>query len=244
MSLSKTMNLVFASTTIILGWTAYSLSSSYDLKQQEFLMLENKNLMLDEKIGDLNKQLLAMEKDVEDYKTQLTTLRLALSKQNQQQLTNQHEEVMARHLLARADVEKLEKTNEQEHSDSSQALLALAKKIQSGKSIADIESSVRERFESEEVDSQWAFEYEDNIRNLVAEDKEQNFQVQELVCKTTACEIKLSADKDRAMLLGTLFSKTIGEQDWRDKGATVIFNHEIVDGAMSILIGRDKNSFN
>ena len=100
-----------------------------------------------------------------------------------------------------------------------------------------------DRFENEEVDTDWAYEYESNIHDFVANEESNSFNIQELTCKTSACEMKITANENNVTRLGTLFSSAIGEQAWRDKDATIMFSQEVKNGVMSIMIGRDGNSF-
>src|SRR5690606_12275979 len=92
-----------------------------------------------------------------------------------------------------------------EDQSAEEVLLAFANRVRSRESPDDIEKSIRKKFDEEEVDGSWAYDYETNIRDLVAADQDNNFNIQELSCRTSACEMKIVANESNAMLLGALF---------------------------------------
>jgi hypothetical protein len=231
---------ILTATTIAAGVTAYQINNTNEEHKKGFLALSELNLQLVEELKSLKIDLSIYQQELQNSKAISASLNEKLLGL---QRTSDLPEEMPVKITQQKQVEP-EQSFEKEKEPEMDALLAFAKRIKNGESIANIEDNFREQFYEEEVDGNWAYEYETNIRDLAAADENNNFNIQELNCKTSACEIKITANENNAIILGTLFSKTLGEQDWRDKSASVIFNHKVKDGVMSILIGRDGNSFN
>ncbi|MEW6992627.1 hypothetical protein AADZ91_18360 [Colwelliaceae bacterium 6441] len=241
MKLSNIIIGVLTITTLMAGWAAYNSSKANEKQEKDIIALGELNSQLNQELQIIKEQLSIFQQKSNTSKVLISSLNNEILELKKQRVV---QEVVNTPLSKPKKDEVIDFIKAEEVITESDALLAFAKKIQSGESIADIESNMRKKFSEEEVDGNWAYEYENNIRDLVMSDENNNFDIQELSCKTSACEVKITATKDNAMVLGTMFSKAIGEKDWRDKSASVIFNHEIKDGAMSILIGRDKHSFN
>ena len=160
------------------------------------------------------------------------------------QLSNMKEEV---HLITNrrainSNNSTIEPPKEAITSSESPALLSIVKRIQNGEKLADIQSYTQSSFSNEEIDNDWAYEYESNIRDFIAADVNNNFDLQSVTCKSTACEVKIFTNENSAMQVGTLFAKQISEQKWRNSKATLMFNDQITDGVMSIVVGRDETT--
>ena len=82
-------------------------------------------------------------------------------------------------------------TNTAEKMTSSAGFLALANRLRSGDNFADINSLAWENYNNEQIDTRWAYQYEANIRELLAAAEENRFNVETVTCKSTACEVKL-----------------------------------------------------
>ncbi|MBA6348282.1 MULTISPECIES: hypothetical protein [unclassified Colwellia] len=117
-------------------------------------------------------------------------------------------------------------------------LQAFSKKI-IDESNYDSRQDVDEEFEQEEVDHEWAYEYEQNVRELVQNDDKYGFDIQSLSCKTTACKLKMTADESNSMYLGAMLSKVIQEQSWYDKNDSINFNPVVTDGQIVVTVHRD-----
>lgn len=239
MKLSNIVIGFLTTTTLVTGWVAYDFSYVNKKHKKDYLALSELNLQLNKKLQFLENDLSNYQQESKNNKALIASLNNQLSELTKDSSPSK---VVTMPMLQQEQPKAIEpsKTKDVSKSDT---LLAFARKIQNGESIAGIESNIRKKFNEEEVDGNWAYEYENNIRDLVAMDGNNNIDIQELSCKTSTCEVKISANETNAMVLGTMFSKLLGEQDWRDKNAGVIFNHEVKGGAMSILIGRDKHSF-
>lgn len=103
----------------------------------------------------------------------------------------------------------------------------------------DSRQDVDEEFEQEDVDPEWAYEYEQNVRELVQNDDTYGFDIQSLSCKTTACKLKMTADESNSMYLGAMLSKVIQEQSWYDKKDSINFNPVVTDGQIVVTVQRD-----
>lgn len=200
------------------------------------------NQELTKQISELKLGIVDYQQEIKDKGLLIEQLYIQLDKQKR---LNESASIS----LPSAELETNIKQVAKEPIDSSQnsdlaSLLAFAKRIKSGESPVSIESNIYQKFSEEQVDTGWAYEYEANIRDLIVADKSNKFDIKELNCKTTACELKIYADENNATNLGVVFSKILSKQEWRDKAATVMFNNTIKDGAMTILIGRSSDSFN
>ena len=240
MKLSNIFISILTATTIAAGVAAYQINNTSEKHKKDFVALSELNLQLVEELKSLKSELSIYQQELQNSKALSAALNEKLL--GLQRISDLPKEIPIK-TTQQTQVEP-ERSFETEKEPEMDTLLAFAKRIKNGESIANIEDNFRKQFYEEEIDGNWAYEYEANIRDLVAADEKNNFDIQGLNCKTSACEVKITANENNAMILGTLFSKTLGEQEWRDKSASVIFNHEVKDGVMSILIGRDKNSFN
>ncbi len=240
MKSSSILIVILTIATIGFGVSAYNLIGANDEYKRKQTLLNNTNTKLVDELSAVKASFSELQNEFKENKAFIVSLN--------DQLLN----LKSKALPMREVVIESKPTDAMTQSTSSNlpknadvgGLRELAKMLKPGKGISSIEEGFRENFKEEEVDSGWAYEYESKIRDLVAAEESNSFNVQELTCKTTACEMKISADNNSAMSLGMLFMKSIGEQDWRDENATVIFNSKVKDGVMSILIGRNKNSFN
>lgn len=240
MKLTHILISILTVTTIATGVAAYSFSNAHEKQEKDYLALSEVNLQLVEELKTLKNNLSIYEQELQSSKALLVSLNEKLSGQQEVSVSSENMHIPA---TPQQKVESIEPYKTEKESER-EVLLAFAERLKNGERLANIEDKLREKFKKEEVDGNWAYEYEANIRDLVTADSEGNFDIRELNCKTSACEMKITANENNAMHLGILFSKTLGEQYWRDKSASVIFNHEVKDGVMTILIGRDKNSFN
>jgi len=212
-----------------LGWKIHSLTEQ---QQGKFLQLEQQYTALNDDYQQVLSKLNEGTASEENYLQLIAGL-------NQQLLAFQtnHLELNRRVELPQGEViprEKVKPINEL-HRSNNDPLLAFARQIKAG---GNPERDAREQFANEEVDENWAYEHEDNIRSLVAADEEQRFNIQELNCKSTACEMKVLAESYNATSLGVQFSKLLGEQRWQNKQASILFSSEVKDGVMNIFINR------
>ncbi|MEO2266909.1 hypothetical protein V1358_06315 [Pseudoalteromonas sp. YIC-656] len=232
---------ILATTTLGGGWAALSSIEANDKNKVEYIAISEENSRLDEELQAIKAELLASQQESKSQKALIASLNTEISALKSLSTSSvDTTSPLLKRTPKETQVADVEKVTELSDTD---ALLALAKKIKKGESIADIEENFRTRFNKEAIDDYWAYDYENNIRDMIAADANNRFEIQELQCKTNACELKITATQSNAMLLGTQFSKTIGEMPWRDESATVIFNHDVKDEVMSILVGRDKHSF-
>ncbi len=223
------------------GLFAFYTHQKNAMQKVKLSLLSNENAQLNQALKGLQAELKSFKDKSQDQESVILSLNKTLSELKRTQVAT------SIFSLATTNLEKEEetpKTPDNTMPSSTEALLAFAKKIQQGQNLEDIQSRFKQKFSEEPVDEYWAYDYESNIRDMVAADETNQFKIQELKCKSSACEIKITATKDNATHLGTLFSKTIGEMAWRDKGATVMFNSKVESGVMRIFIGRNANSFN
>jgi hypothetical protein len=233
--LSNILISILTATTISAGFAAYKFNNANEKHVKDYAVLSELNLQLTE---DLKK----FKSDMSVYQLELQNSKISLALLNKELLELKRASVSREEIdVPDAKPKKVASlpSNNIETKEDADILSALANRIRSGESIVD---TALKQLREEEVDGNWAYEYEANIRDFIAADKENNFDIQELTCKKTICELKILANDKNAMYLGALFSKALGEQDWRDKSAPVIFNHKVKDGVMIILIGRDKHS--
>lgn len=235
MKLSNILISILTATTISAGFAAYKFHHANEKHVKDYAVLSELNLQLTE---DLKK----FKSDISAYQLELQNSEISLALVNKELLEIKKVSVSQEKTdvpdAQPRKVESLASDNIETKNDTD-VLLAFTNRIRSGESIVD---TALKQLREEEVDGSWAYEYEANIRNFIAADKENKFDIQELTCKKTICELKLLANDNNAMYLGALFSKALDEQDWRDKSAPVIFNHKVKNGVMTILIGRDKHS--
>ena len=125
--------------------------------------------------------------------------------------------------------------------DYSTALDKFAEKMMSGDSYDPIES-VKQDFDSQLVEANWAFEYEMNLTDLFLTDKAlSQFNLRDVSCKSTLCEVTVDADQP-SYIVGAELAKALAGQDWRDKEASFIFNNNSEDGSITFYLGKDKQS--
>ncbi|MEE4244296.1 MAG: hypothetical protein V2I33_02730 [Kangiellaceae bacterium] len=240
MKLSNILISVFAAASMAAGVGVYRLSKANDKQIEDYGILG-------EEYSQLINELKAVKNELVDYRQLLREKEVYITALNKELRELKSSSTMSGDKVAasqqRYQVEAARPVVTQAKSDND-ALLALANRIRSGDGINTFESNIREKFNDEDIDENWAYDYEENIRSLAAMDEDNRFDIQDLSCKTSACEVKLTANENNVMMLGTLFAKKLGEQSWREPGASVIFNHEVKDGVVSIMIGRGKDSFN
>jgi len=106
------------------------------------------------------------------------------------------------------------------------------------KSLENYKHGIDENFEEELVDYNWAPEYEQNIRALVNTDDSYGFDIQELTCKSTACEIKLTATQNEGLSIGGNFAKLLQKQKWFDKNGDIAFFPIVADGTIRVRVER------
>ena len=239
----KSSNLLIATltvTSLAAGFTVYKFDSDSERLEQDNIVLSQLNSELVKELENLKNKLSVYQQELEKSETSIASLNNEVSDLKRYSVTSEVANI------ATVQEEKTEvlEVNSSEIKTDMDVLLAFASKIKSGDSISSLEDKALTQFREEEVDGSWAYHYEANIRDFIVSDDERKFDIQELTCKKTLCELKIIANDDNALQLGTLFSKSLSEQDWRDKSAPVMFNHEIKDGVMRILIGRDKHSLN
>lgn len=226
--------------TLITGITAYKINSANDEYRQDYLALNELNLQLEKEIEVLKAGLSNYQQELDRSKVTLASLNNELNELKRALASSENTVALA---LQNEEIEKAEPVVAEKAPNKSPSL-SIAEKIRRGESLVGSEDNFREKFYSEEVDAEWAYEYEANIRELAISDEENRFDIQELLCKTSGCEIKISANENNAGDLGLSFAKVLGKQQWTEAGSTVFFNHKVKDGAITILIGRDENSFN
>ncbi|SNY53176.1 hypothetical protein SAMN06297280_2325 [Arsukibacterium tuosuense] len=240
MKLSNLLISILTATTLAAGFAAFKFHSANERHVKDYVALSELNLQLTEDLKKLQSDMSAYQLELQTSKTSVASLNEELLELKRAPVLQERTAVPDTHPRK---VETFASDNIEMKKDTD-ILLAFANRIRSGESISSIEDKALKQFREEEVDGNWAYEYEANIRDLVLADEENKFDIQELTCKASICELKITANENNAMNLGTLFSKALGEQDWRDKSASVMFNHEVKDGVMRILIGRDKHSLN
>ena len=239
MKLSYLITSILSVSVVALATAVFNFHNTLEQQKTNYIVLEEANIQLADKYDALKIELSHYQQILDGYETELAFLK-------EQSATSFTSPTNSKNLDIAENIELQPEEptpNEVTENSDTQDLLAFARRIQSGENVASIEDDIRKNFNEEALDENWAYTFESNIHELVAQDEQNNFNIQELVCKTTVCEIKLTANENNSFMLGTLFSKKLGEQKWREKGGSVIFNHEIKDGAMSILIGRNKDSF-
>ncbi|RYV01112.1 hypothetical protein SOPP22_16255 [Shewanella sp. OPT22] len=211
---------------------AYNLNlrSITDAHQNDKLSSQVKELTLE--LERYKNQLVILNSEINSNKKQLSELKGKLTKSSNEIKFNVNEQDNA--------FVNSKLTTPQSNADikDSAALLSIIKRIQNGEKLESIQATTHDNFTGEVVDSDWAYDYETNIRNFIAADTDNSFDLQSVTCKSTACEVKIFANKGSAMQVGTLFAERISQQEWRDNEATLIFNHEVIDGIMSIMVSR------
>lgn len=240
MKSSNVLIAILTVTTLVAGFTFYKFDSASERLEQDNIALSQLNSQLVKELENLKNNLSVYQQKLEKSEESIVLLNREVLELKRYQAASELATVAP---LPEEKTAPLE-ANSSETKTDMDVLLAFASKIRSGDSISSLEDKAITQFREEDVDVSWAYHYEANIRDFIASDKERKFDIQELMCKKTLCELKIIANNDNALQLGTLFSKSLSEQDWRDKSAPVMFNHEIKDGVMRILIGRDKHSFN
>lgn len=225
--------------------SAMQFHSSQVMKQKsdEFEQQLAFNQELTKQISELKLDIVNYQQDITDKSLLIEQLYIQLEQQKQPNQSasiplpsaNEHETSLE---------QVATQTTNNIQNNGLASLLAFAKRIKSGESSTSIENDIYEKFPDEQVDADWAYEYEANIRDLIATDESNKFDIKELNCKTTACELKIYADQNNAINLGTEFSSMLGKQDWSGEAAPVMFSDTIKDGVMTIMIGRNANSFN
>lgn len=101
---------------------------------------------------------------------------------------------------------------------------------------------VNEDFINEDIDYDWAYEHEQHIHQVVNSDQKHGFSIQNLQCRSTKCELELTATPENSMYLAAMFAQTIGQQPWHDKKASVSFDPTVIGNTIKVEIGRDENS--
>lgn len=240
MKLSNVLITVLAVTTLASGFAVYKFDSASERLEQDNIALSQLNLQLVRELENL-------KNDLSVYQQELKKSEAPTASLNDEVLALKSYPVASELATIPAAPEEKPEYSEDNSSETKtdmDVLLAFASRMRSGESISSIEDKALTQFREEEVDGSWAYQYEANIRDFIASDEDRKFDIQELTCKRTLCELKIIANDDNALQLGTLFSKSLSEQEWRDNSAPVMFNHETKDGVMRILIGRDKSSLN
>lgn len=97
-------------------------------------------------------------------------------------------------------------------------------------------------FEAEAVDPNWAYKQENNIHALIQADQSFGFNIQNLSCKTTRCELELMASPDNSMYLGAVFSDAVAKQPWHGENASINFDPTVINGTIKVRIGRNEGS--
>jgi len=230
---------ILAITTIGLGFSLYNLHIENGSYKSDYSALNSLNIALTDELESL-------EKSFSEFKIQQDN--------NQKIIASLHGEIssLQNNLAASLQVStpidditpiEVSAVPESNENTSNKSILAMLDKLKRGDKLSDIVKAADHIFENEEVDTEWAYEYESNIHDFVANEESHSFNIQELTCKSSACEMKITANENNVHRLGVLFSSAIGKQEWRDKDATIMFSQEVKDGVMSIMIGRDGNSF-
>ena len=98
-------------------------------------------------------------------------------------------------------------------------------------------------FEGEEIDQNWAYEYETQIRSWLANENEHNFDLHNVTCKSSRCKVTLYTTEDNATYLAAMFTDAISKQDWRDSNANVTFSPTVIDGTIEIDVDRYEATF-
>lgn len=107
---------------------------------------------------------------------------------------------------------------------------------------ADPISLIKNKFDIQTTDDEWAHVYESNMHEMFASDESlQNMDVKDIQCKTSLCELTIYSDSPHYLSANAL-AKSLGQQEWRDKKALILFNDESNDGLMKFYIGKDKDS--
>jgi len=230
---------ILAITAIGLGFSLYNLHIENGNYKSDYSALNTVNIALSDELEFLGKSFSEFKIQQENNQKLIASLHGKISS-----LQND----LASSLQVSAPIEKITPIEvatvpEPEESTSNKSFLAIFDKLKNGEKMSDIVKTADDRFENEDVDTDWAYEYESNIHDFVANEESNSFNIQELTCKASACEMKITANENNVQRLGVLFSSAIGEQEWRDKDAAVMFSQEIKDGMMSIMIGRDGDSF-
>jgi len=101
---------------------------------------------------------------------------------------------------------------------------------------------VNEDFINEDIDYDWAYEQEQHIHQVVNSDQKHGFIIQNLQCRSTKCELELTATPENSMYIAAMFAQTIGQQPWHDKKASVGFDPTVIGNTIKVEIGRDENS--
>ncbi|WP_448547818.1 hypothetical protein [Thalassotalea fusca] len=238
----KSSNLLISAlsvTAVILGATAFSLNKTNIQQNSNYASLSELHRQLNSDIETLKAELSRSQQTLQQNQALVDTL-------NEEIIRLKSQALLTKNLATPEPQEQVDTTEAAvfEEKSSTEELLRLARRIKNGESVADIQSKIHKRFDEEDIDGSWAYQYEANIRDFVARDENSHFDIQELICKSTVCEMKLTANENNATQLGTLFSKALKGEQWRDENALLSFSSEINDGTITVLIGRDKYSFN
>ena len=172
MKLSNIFISILIATNIAAGVTAYQINNTNEEHKKGFLALSELNLQLVEELKSLKIDLSIYQQELQNSKAISASLNEKLLGL---QRTSDLPEEMPVKITQQKQVEPEQSFEKEPEMD---ALLAFAKRIKNGESIANIEDNFREQFYEEEVDGNWAYEYETNIRDLVAADENNNFNIQ------------------------------------------------------------------
>ena len=109
---------------------------------------------------------------------------VALKNASSQKINIEREAVRKKVPVARAEMKVPTVHNTAPDNSKRNPLFAIMQRMKNGESINDINAKAFERFESEEIDDDWAYNYESHIRDIAAADAENNFNIQTVNCKT------------------------------------------------------------
>lgn len=104
-------------------------------------------------------------------------------------------------------------------------------------------SSINTRFNAEDVDHEWAVEFESDIYKIVSENENQEIIVSKIHCKSTLCKLNIDTVNQDKMMQGIKFSKLLSEQEW-GKDAGVYFNYLTSPESLEVVVTRDLEDLN
>ncbi|MBA6339337.1 hypothetical protein H4J57_19315 [Colwellia sp. BRX8-7] len=220
---------------------AYSTYHFYSLENKNSKIFEKQNLELTSTLKTLDNklkaQVSALMKELKDNQAMIALLQKSNLKMKEKNIENLSE-------MAEESPSNIKEKQQESSYDLVEEKQKANKFFKSfgfdEKSLKNYKHGIDENFEEELVDYNWAPEYEQNIRALVNTDDTSSYDIQELTCKSTACEIKLAATQDEGLFIGRNFTQLLKKQKWFNKNGDITFYPIVADGTIRVRVVRSE----
>jgi hypothetical protein len=194
---------------------------------------------MNEKLDEINKELFDLKLQIASLRKdnkELTEHLKRLKPNNSQPV---HTISATPHISQTNDIITTSQPISSDEQASAEQLIPLAKQMNS--EIAPLQRT-KNKFNSEEIDDDWAYDYENSIRVLIESNADSDFIMLDTKCKTTICEVSMMADDNNAIVVGNKLAQLLTDKHWEGQAPVLVFNQKTENGILKLYIGRNLDS--